>query len=207
MSVVTQITAGGETRDIADSRIGDLSSLQTSEKESIVSAINEIASGAGGDDLFRPVSIPFSLTAQDSGLKAFPAQTKMYRNGGNLFVSGYVEDNSSNAVGTSVSTAMVCQDSAEVYDWAVENFGDAFTASPVGNGINVSDSIVISETAPGIGGYSVLTTSIQILKISATTATFRFSVNRVSIVALSQGTHFGFSIGLSATVPLITAAS
>lgn len=45
MSTVTQITASGETRDIEDSRIGNLSSLQTSEKTSIVGAINELAGG------------------------------------------------------------------------------------------------------------------------------------------------------------------
>lgn len=58
MSVVTQITASGETRDIADSRIGDLSSLQTSEKTSIVGAINEIAESSGGGAKVFPFSFP-----------------------------------------------------------------------------------------------------------------------------------------------------
>lgn len=207
MSVVTQITASGETRDIADSRIGDLSSLQTSEKTSIVSAINEIASGAGGDDLFRPLSIPFSLTAQNNGLTAFPDQLKMYKNKGNLFVSAYVEDNASNAPGTQAYTSMSHEASAEVYDWAVENFGEAITSPASSYGINVSQSFVMSENAPGVEGYSVVTTALIISVLGSGVASFTVNVFRESFVALSQGTHYSFSLGASLTVPLLTSAS
>lgn len=79
MSIVTQITAGGETRDIADSRIGDLSSLQTSEKESIVSAINECIFNPFADAVQCVVSRDGGIAETDNLTAVFYPKTKLLK--------------------------------------------------------------------------------------------------------------------------------
>ncbi len=76
------LTVGENTFDIRDGRIGDLADLDTTDKSSVVAAINEAAQGSGGTtdytDLtnkpsINSVTLSGNKTASDLGMIAAPS--------------------------------------------------------------------------------------------------------------------------------------
>lgn len=56
--IMDQLTVGNTTWDINDGRVGDLSDLNTTDKSSIVAAINEAAQSGGGSTIQPYTSNP-----------------------------------------------------------------------------------------------------------------------------------------------------
>lgn len=69
--IMDQLTVGNTTWDIHDGRVGDLSDLDTTDKSSIVAAINEAAqSGGGGGSISPYTSNPAALGTANPGSSA-----------------------------------------------------------------------------------------------------------------------------------------
>lgn len=67
--IMDQLTVGNTTWDIHDGRVGDLSDLTTTDKDSIVDAINEVAQGGGGS-VSPYTSTPAALGTANPGSSA-----------------------------------------------------------------------------------------------------------------------------------------
>lgn len=72
--IMDQLTVGNTTWDINDGRVGDLSDLDTTDKSSIVAAINEAAQSGGGSSVSPYDSNPSAAGTASPGVSALYAR-------------------------------------------------------------------------------------------------------------------------------------
>lgn len=192
MSVVTQITASGETRDIADSRIGDLSSLQTSEKESIVGAINEIAESSGGGAKVFPFSFP---TASSNGVKLTFSSAKVSKEFIDLKASA--DFTFTPTVDSAFSVISQISSSDEVAAFMKEVWGDELDS--VGGRSSFSGAINYSSRIgePGVETFCTIYISVSFTMLANGKASAACTYIVSPMVVMSPGTfaYAGETIG------------
>lgn len=183
MSTVTQITASGETRDIEDSRIGNLSSLQTSEKTSIVGAINEVANKGGGLS-FTSLSIPNGLYSSTIRFRNISLDLSKYL----VIPHGYIEPKGSPVIDSSLQAVYSTSPSEDDFQLAESVFEERFTDLSTGRTLFLSGSFVARIGEPGASAYCNVVTQLQVTKVTASTAYFALVIQVHPLVITEAGT-------------------
>lgn len=198
MSVVTQITASGETRDIADSRIGDLSSLQTSEKESIVGAINEIAESGGGGTVVLPFSFP---TVSSNGIQLTFQSTKVSKEF--IDIRAGSEFSFTPTVDSSFSVLSQISSSDEVAAFMKEVWGDELDSGAGRSSFNgvVHYSRRIGE--PGVEAFCQISLSVDFTMLASGKASAACVYTVSPMVVVSSGTFAFAGESIVQRVPIV----
>lgn len=211
--IMDQLTVGNTTWDINDGRVGDLADLDTTDKSSIVAAINEAAQSGGGSSVQ-----PYTSNPSAPGT-ASPGSSDKYARGDHVHPAQSVP--APQTSGTPAALGTAARGSATTYsrsdhvhakpsavdigavpvEIGVQYAGDFLVVGNNGNVVPVTMSAWTEQTVSTAGAVTQALDPYVIYHFTGALTALTITLNAA---ATGQLAHYHFDFDCGSTAPTVT---